>query len=217
MSSAEGTGRTLEEAVEIALRQLGATREEVDIEVLQEARPALLGLGGRDARVRATRKPTAAESARTFAISALGLMGYIITASVQESPDDLSVNLEGRDLGGLIGRHGRTLDALEIILALHLHRQMGRRVQVTVDAAGYRARREKALIEQAQQAAEQARAQQTDVALDPMEPRDRRIIHLALRDDEQVTTASVGEGEDRHIVVMLRDSGTRQETPSEEE
>jgi spoIIIJ-associated protein len=133
--------------------------------------------------------------------SALALLGYQVVATVAPVDDGLLVTLEGHEIAALIGRHGKLLDALEILLALSLQRQLGRRIQVTVDAAGYRARREKALLEQAQQAAERALAEGTAVALEPMEPRDRRIVHLALRDDSRISTASEGEGDHRHVVV----------------
>lgn len=212
MSGVEGSGRTIEEAVENALRQMGVRREAVDVEILQEPRPALLGFGGREARVRITSKPDAADAAKAFAAGALELMGYQVTPSVVQTPDGMAVDLQGRDLGRLIGRHGRTLDALEVLLALHLHQHTGHRVQVTVDAAGYKARREKALIEQARRAAARAAAGGAPVTLDPMEPRDRRVVHLALRDDPGVSTLSEGEGADRHVVIVPRRPGAASPT-----
>jgi spoIIIJ-associated protein len=204
VASADGVGRTLEEAVENALRQIGAARDEVDVEVLQEPRPALLGFGGREARVRVSRRPSAMERARAFLDAAIGMMGHAVSAEVADAGDGITVNLKGRGVGAMIGRHGRTLDALEVLLALHLQRTLGRRVHVTVDAAGYRARREQALVALARRAADRAVAEGVDVALEPMEPRDRRTVHLALKDDARVETFSEGESEHRHVVVRPR-------------
>ncbi len=200
-SATETAGRTVEEAVAKALTELGAGREDVDVEVLQEAKPALLGLGGREARVRVTRRAGTGDMARQVASEILGLMGYTASAEAQETGERITVTIEGQELGGLIGRDGQTLDALEFLVALHSMRRLGRRVQVALDAEGYRARREKTLQEMASQAAGRAIRDRKPVFLEPMHPRDRRIIHLALQLDARVTTSSVGEDEDRRVVV----------------
>ncbi len=208
MSGTEWTGRSVEEAVERALTALGVTRDNVTVEVLQEPKPALLGFGGRDARVRVTPKVSTGQAAEEFVATALRLMGHEVTTRVASTDEGLNVTFEGQGIAGLIGRHGRTLDALEVLLALHLHQRSGERVQVVVDAAGYRARRERALREQAEQAVARAIAEGVPIALDPMEPRDRRTIHLALREDERVSTASEGEGDHRHVVIVPRRADT---------
>jgi spoIIIJ-associated protein len=217
MSGAEGTGRTVEEAVNRALQELGLERDSATIEVLQEPKPALLGFGGREARVRVTPKATIGQAAGEFVATALRLMGHEVSTHVASTDDGMTVTFEGRDVASLIGRHGRTLDALEVLLALHLHQQGGERVQVVVDAAGYRARRERTLRDQAGQAVARALAEGTPVALDPMEPRDRRTIHLALREDERVSTVSEGEGEHRHVVIVPHRAGAATgDIPSDE-
>jgi spoIIIJ-associated protein len=215
MNTAEGTGRTVEEAVASALKQLGSVRDEVDIEVIQEPRPALLGLGGRGARVRITRRPTAAEECGDFVAGIIGMMGYEARIDARDTSDGITVVLEGDDLVGLIGRHGRTLDSLEFLVALHENRRIGHRVQVTLDAAGYRARREKSLLDMAHQAVERAVAEGRPIPLEPMEPRDRRTIHLALADNSQVTTTSQGEDEARHVVIVPREPGGQDQYPDE--
>jgi spoIIIJ-associated protein len=215
--STEATGRTIDEAVELALRQSGLSRDEAVIEVLQEPKPALLGFGGKEAHVRVTRRQTRTESAGEFVTEALGLMGYEVTARVDEAPEGLSVTLEGRDVSRIVGRHGRTLDAIEVLLAQHVNRSQGDRVHVTVDAAGYRAKREKAIEEQARQAADRAIAENAAVALDPMDPRDRRTVHLALREDPRVATTSEGEGDHRHVVITPAGAGRPNEEPGPEE
>jgi spoIIIJ-associated protein len=208
MNAAEAVGRTVEEAVERALRELGAARDDVDIEILQEPRPALLGFGGREARVRVTRRPSPAEIAATFVAQTLELMGQAVTVHTAERDDTLYLTLEGTQLDGVIGRQGQALDAVEILLSLHLQRRTGRRVPVVVDAGGYRARQEQALAEAAQAAAERAVREAATVALDPMEPRERRLVHLALKDDPRVTTVSEGEEEHRHVVIVPREASS---------
>lgn len=200
-SDTEYTGRTIAEAVGRALEATGLSRDQVDVEVIQEPRAALLGLGGREAKVRVRPKPTIAAFAKAQVEQILGLMGYAGTATVEESKDAVSVTLAGHDMGALIGRHGRTLDALEFLLGLHVARRRGAWIPVVVDAQGYRARRERALVDAAHEAAERAVRGGEPVMMDPMEPRDRRTVHVALQDDPRVTTASEGEDDQRRVVV----------------
>ncbi len=216
MNAAEGAGRTVEEAIGRALKEMELQRSEVDVEILQEPRPALLGLGGREAKVRVTRRRTSADESRDFTATVLGMMGYATVVNSLENDEGVAVTLEGGDLGGLIGRRGHTLDSLEFLVALHLIRRFGRRVPVALDAAGYRARREKALLEMARQAADRVVSERKPVSLEPMEPRDRRTIHMALADDPRVTTASEGEDEARHIVVVPRSDGAPGRVPADE-
>jgi spoIIIJ-associated protein len=201
----EYAGRTVEDAVVRALAAMNATREQVDVEVIQEPRPALLGLGGREARVRVTPRPTPGAFARDQAVQILGLMGYEAAATALESDQAISVVLTGRDMGALIGHHGRTLDALELLLGLHTARRHGRWIPVIVDAQDYRARREKALTAAARGAADRAVRDGEPVALEPMDARDRRTVHLALQDDPRVTTASEGQDEQRRVVVRPKE------------
>jgi spoIIIJ-associated protein len=217
MSVAEGTGRTIDEAITDALQRLGAAREAVTVEVLQEPRPALLGFGGREARVKVTLRTGLSDVAQSFVEGILQRMGYSATVKAEERPDGIAVAIEGKELSALIGRHGRTLDALEVLLAVHLHREAGRRVLVVADAVGYRERRAQAIIAKALQATKRAVTEGVPVALPPMDPRDRRTVHLALKDDERVTTISEGEGDLRHVVIVPRPSGTPADRPADQE
>ncbi len=207
MDTAEGTGRTIAEAIAAALAQLGVPRDQVTVEVLQEPRPALLGFGGREARVRLSPLQADHEVARDVALEILRLMGHEAQGEASRSEDGIQVVLKGPDLKGIIGKNGRTLDALELLVALHVQQRLGRRVALTVDAMGYRAKHEQAIAEAAHRAAEQAAAQGSPVALEPMGPRDRRAAHIALRDDVRVATESSGEEPYRHVVVRPASPG----------
>lgn len=204
MTTAEAAGRTVDEAVLKALAQLGVARSEVEVEVLQEPKAALLGFGGREARVRLTVRPGAADALGSLTTEIVRLMGFPTTVTVEETSDGLSAALQGRDLAGLVGRDGRALDALELIAGLHLQRLLGRKVYVSVDAMGYRARREREVQEAALCAAERAVSEGAPIALEPMSARDRRSAHLTLKDDVRVTTSSLGENDARHVVVLPR-------------
>jgi len=204
MTSAEASGRTVDEAVEKALALLGVTRSEVDVEILQEPKAALLGFGGREARVRITMRPGAADTLGALIAEIARLMGFPATVSIEEAPDGLMATLQGRTLAGLVGRDGRALDALEMIAGLHMQRLFGRKIHLGVDAMGYRMRREREVQEAARRAAERAASEGTPVALAPMSARDRRSAHLMLKDDARVTTSSQGEDDARHVVVLPR-------------
>ena len=206
MSATEHSGRTVAEALDRALAALGVSRDEVEVEVIQEPRPALLGLGGREAKVRVTRKATPGAFAQQEAEQLLGLMGYEAQAAVEESAEGISLTFVGQEMDLLIGRDGKTLDALEFLLGLHVARRQGQWIPIVVDTQGYRARRERTLIAAAQQAADRAAREGAPVVLEPMESRDRRTVHLVLQDDPRVTTASEGEGEQRRVVVHPKES-----------
>lgn len=213
MTTAEASGRTVDEAVEKALAQLGVARSEVETEVLQEPKAALLGFGGREARVRLTVLPGEAEALGTLSAEIVRLMGFPATVTVEKTPEGLVAMLEGRDLARMVGRDGRALDALEMLAGLHLHRLFGRKVHLSVDAMGYRARRTQEVEEAALRAAERAVSEGTPIALDPMSARDRRSAHLVLKDDARVTTNSQGEDDARHVVVLLRSGDENSPTP----
>ncbi len=204
MSSAEASGRTVSEAVARALEQMGVSREDVDVEILQEPKAALLGFGGRDARVRLTPRPGAAETLELLAAEVTRLMGFQAAVEADATAEGLAATLQGRGLAPLIGRDGRTLDALEMLLGLLLQRRLGRKAVVSVDVQGYRTGREKAVREAALRAAERAVREGVPVPLAPMSARDRRCAHIALKDDARVTTMSRGEDVARHVVVAPR-------------
>jgi spoIIIJ-associated protein len=131
---------------------------------------------------------------------ALGLDGDV---SVEEQPEGIRAVLEGDDLGLFIGRHGQTIDAVQHLAFKVANRDAERdaAVRVTVDAAGYRARREQALHRQAEQAAEKAAASGRPVALDAMSATERKVVHEFLKDRQDVETYSEGMEPDRHLVV----------------
>ncbi len=209
MESVEVSAKTVEEAVELALERLETTLSEVEVEVLSRGRAGILGFGAEDARVRVTR--LGAPSQVGFLAKELveGLLRAMhIRASVNlRAPDDsgpLALDIKGNDLGILIGRRGETLASLQYLLNLMLSRRLKSRTAVTLDVEGYRQRREEALHNLARRMAERVRATGQAIALEPMPARERRIVHLALAEDGDVTTQSAGEGEDRKVVIVPR-------------
>ncbi len=202
-----GSGRTVEEAIEAALRMSGLSREEAEIEVLDEGARGFLGLGGREARVRVVPKARTGpevSQAGEMAATLLRYLGFQATVTARAVGQGVAVEVEGEDLAALIGRHGRGLQAFEAVLSLLVSRAAGRTVAVEVDAAGYRQRRRSALVAMAQRAAQRAVREGRSIHLPPMDSRERRVVHTALASHPEVTTHSEGEGRDRHVVVEPR-------------
>ncbi len=237
-TSVETTGKSVDEAIDLALEELGVDDEDdVDVEVLSEARGGLLGIGGGQARVRVTLRDTSvprpgnvadaapvpegefvedeAEMAAQCLDRILEMMGIEADVSIRDpetAGDGLGsvkavLDVEGDDLGILIGRRGETLQQLQYLLNIMMTREFGERQAFTVDVEGYRRRRERQLTTLAQRTADTVRRTRRPVTLEPMPPNERRIIHIALAEDRYVSTESTGEGEDRAVSVSPRDGG----------
>ncbi|MCJ7667735.1 MAG: protein jag [Anaerolineae bacterium] len=213
--SVEASGNTIEEATEKALAQLGASREEVEIQILSQGGRRLLGLGTQEARVRVTLRPPKPEEEVTLVANEVLerlLAGMGIEAQVRLRPTDLSegpnpivLDITGENLGILIGRRGETLLALQYITRLIVNLRLHQWAEIIVDVEGYKKRRESSLTQLALRMADRATLLGQAVSLEPMPAHERRIIHLALRDHEKVTTESVGEGDLRKVVIFPRE------------
>jgi spoIIIJ-associated protein len=208
MKHAEGAGRTVEEATERALMQLGATLEDVDVEVLDPGARGMLGLGAREARVRVTLREGAAATAHRLADRLLQVMGFATTVRARESGDTVTVEVRGQDLGALIGRRGGTLEAVELLLGAMVTKETGLRSRIIVDVEGYWERRSAYLTKLARLTADRVQRSGRQVLLAPMPARERRVIHTLLAEHPAVMTFSQGEGPDRRVVVAPRAPGT---------
>ena len=281
MAGVEAEGRTVSEATNKALEELGLRKDEVEVEVLSEGRPRLLGFRGEPARVRVTALPEPAprpaapprppvvvdeddedeyeddeesdededeeydedeeaedeeeyeeeeesqppelqkivstikvdpadlQMAVGVLENLLRLMGLDAGVSAREPETagdgvgmiEAVLDVDGEDLGILIGRRGTTLMSLQYVLNLIASKQANRRVSFGVDVDGYRRRREEALVSLARRTAARVRGTGRSVTLEPMPPNERRIIHITLAEDPAVMTVSVGEGEERKVAV----------------
>lgn len=204
MKHAEGTGRTVEDATERALMQLGASHEDVDVEVLDAGARGMLGLGAREARVRVTLREGAAAAAHRLADKVLQLMGFATTVRARESADTVTIEVHGQDLGALIGRRGGTLEAVELLLGAMVAKETSLRSRIILDVEGYWERRYAYLEKLARQTAERVHRDGRQIVLSPMPSRERRVIHSLLADHPSVMTFSQGEGVDRRVVVAPR-------------
>jgi len=205
MRSVEKEGRTAEEAIERALEELGVGREEAQIEILGESYRNLFKLlGGRSIRVRATARgddPLLSE-AKTSLGRILKEMGIEAEVSGEKKEDWVCLEVKSQAAGLLIGRRGKTLDALQYLMNRILNPDGDKRVRILLDAEGYRAKKRAEIVSFAQRSAEKAKARGEEVVLVPLDPFERRIIHLELQDDPDVKTFSEGDGYLRKVHVV---------------
>lgn len=131
-------------------------------------------------------------------------VGEVTIDEYEGDEGELILDITGDDLAILIGRHGRTLDAMQFVVSAITVRSMGFRYPVIVDVEGYKSRQREKLESIARSTANKAASQHRSVKMRPMTPYERRIVHIALRDDDRVDTASEGEGSARHVVVVPR-------------
>ncbi len=263
MESVEVGAKSVDEAIDIALSDLGLKRSQVSIEILTPGKPGIFGLGGEQARVRVTaleegtarpmreeqaeeeayeeetprreerreeERPPAergdpieikdldseeVETAVEFLRTLLEGMDIDTDVTIRE-PETAAdgqgrasavLDIEGDDLGLLIGRRGSTLAALQYMVNVMLTRKMDSRVIVTVDVERYHRRREETLQNLAQRMADRVSNSGRPMTLEPMPAAERRIIHIALSDDEDVVTGSVGQGDERKVVIRPRGGG----------
>jgi spoIIIJ-associated protein len=222
MESPEVSAKTVEEAVQKALEQLGLSREEVEVTILKKGKPGFLGLGGEEATVRVTPLPQATEGSETGNKTAalakevleelLRLMKLNAEVELKPSPSGgeslemqpITLEIKGNDLGILIGRRGQTLASLQHLLRLIIARYEKARVSLNIDVEGYKQRRYQALRELALNLAQKVKSTGQLVTLEPMPSDERRVIHLALSVHPEVATKSVGDGEVRKVVILPR-------------
>jgi len=218
----EATGETVGEAKWAALRELermhpGIDKSTVRFEVVTQGERGLLGVGYAPARVVATAaelvagvgEPSALADEAELVADARSLIELIVSelgvrcrVDVRETADGITVDCSGGDLGVLIGRYGQTIDAVQYIVnAIFARPSDGERIEVTVDAEGYRDRRRATLEQLAARAAERALQTGESVELDAMTAVERKIVHLRLKELEGVETSSAGTEPNRYVVV----------------
>jgi len=216
MESIEVSAKTEEEAIAIALAELGLSRSEVEVVVVKKGKTGIFGFGSEEVRVKVTplgqklgEGEDVAGMAQAVLQDVLSLMNVPANVVLDKSGGDVGnipLDIKGEDLGILIGRRGETLSALQYLVNLIISRRLKTRVGVVVDVEGYRQRRYESLRLLARRLAEQVRSTGRSVTLEPMPPNERRIIHLELKDNPDVATQSIGQGEERKIAILSKSS-----------
>ncbi|MGN0299257.1 MAG: RNA-binding cell elongation regulator Jag/EloR [Lachnospiraceae bacterium] len=200
------TGKTVEEAVKNALVQLDITEDCLIYEIVDKGSTGFLGFGAKQAVIKAKKKNTVMEDGVEFLERVFKTMNMqvTITMSYDEEEKTISYDLEGDDMGVLIGKRGQTLDSLQHLVSLVVNKNSENYLRVKLDTENYRERRKETLENLAKNIAFKVKKTRKPVALEPMNPYERRIIHSALQNDQYVTTKSEGEEPFRHVIVMMK-------------
>ena len=215
MESLEMSAKTVEEAIQLALEKLNVSREKVEVAVIKEGKPGILGLGGEEAVVRVTplengpaEEVDISDRAEEILENLLAAMGVQASVVVNVEPGgekgvagSVTLDIIGDDLGILIGRWGQTLASLQYMVRLILAHQLKAWLPVTIDVEGYKQRRFEALQNLAYRLAEQVQIEKAPFTLETMPAYERRIIHMTLAEHPKVTTRSIGMGESRRVVI----------------
>lgn len=206
MNLIESTGRTVEEAVQNGIEELGIKRDNAVIKVLCEPSQGFLGLiGGKTARVQVSIRYDQSTYLQHFLEKVLRMMGLHGRVTIKEEHEQIEATISGSQSGLLIGRRGRTLNEMQYLLNTISRRQFGEASKrVFLDVGNYRYRRERTLFRLAERTARKVAATGHEIALESMNPQERRIIHLALQGHEAVLTLSRGDDPYRRVVITPR-------------
>ena len=206
MEFVEFKGKTKDEALMQASVELGVPSTDLEYEVVCEETKGFLGIGSKPCIIKARRKKTFIDEIREYLESLFKAMDIDteIQMEFDETENVLSINLEGPEMGILIGKRGQTLDALQYIISLAVNKKSESYIRVKLDTENYRARRKETLENLAKNIAFKVKRSKRSFALEPMNPYERRIIHATLQNDKYVSTRSEGEEPYRKVIVYLK-------------
>jgi spoIIIJ-associated protein len=213
METYEFEGKTTEEAIENAARKLNLPVEDLNIDVIEPGSAGIFGLvGGRRAKIKVTLKsaPEAEQSSAMHEVrlaqetleKILSMIPVEANVQTDRMEDNIVLNIVGDRSGLLIGRKGKTLDALQYIVTKIVNKAIDKRINVVVDSENYRKRRKDSITQLALKMGDKAKKTKKPVATNPLNPHDRRLVHLALKDDDDLETKSRGEGLLKKVVII---------------
>ena len=206
MEFIEISAKNVDDAITQATVQLGITSDQLEYEVLDKGSTGFLGIGSKNAVIKARKKFSIDENVVEFLSSIFDAMKMEveILVAVNEEEHIIEVELKGDDMGILIGKRGQTLDSLQYLTNLAINKHSDEYYKVKIDTKDYRKRRKETLENLAKNIAYKVKRTKRPVSLEPMNPFERRIIHSALQNDRYVTTHSEGDEPYRHVVVTLK-------------
>jgi spoIIIJ-associated protein len=215
MEFREFEGKTTEDAIQQACEHYQVSSEQLEIDIVSVGSPGIFGIGARKAKIRAAMKEEPEETlviqAREFLEQVLAHMQEPASVVARQEDDRITLKIESADAGLLIGKQGQTLDALQYLVTKMLAKKSGRKVRIAIDVEAYRARHSESLAQMAKKYGDKVKRSGKSVTLNPMNPYDRRIIHLALQGDRELKTMSRGEGLYKKVVI----SPARKKEPPE--
>lgn len=206
MEFIEVSAKNVDDAITQATVQLGITSDQLEYEILDKGSTGFLGIGSKNAVIKARKKFSMDENVIEFLSSVFDAMKMTveILVEVNEEEHSIEVELKGDDMGILIGKRGQTLDSLQYLTNLAINKHSDEYYKVKIDTENYRKRRKETLENLAKNIAYKVKRTKRPVSLEPMNPFERRIIHSALQNDRYVTTHSEGDEPFRHVVVTLK-------------
>lgn len=206
MEFIEISAKNVDDAITQATVQLGITSDQLEYEVLDKGSTGFLGIGSKNAVIKARKKFSIDENVVEFLSSIFDAMKMEveILVAVNEEEHIIEVELKGDDMGILIGKRGQTLNSLQYLTNLAINKHSDEYYKVKIDTEDYRKRRKETLENLAKNIAYKVKRTKRPVSLEPMNPFERRIIHSALQNDRYVTTHSEGDEPYRHVVVTLK-------------
>ena len=206
MSAMEIEGKSVEEAIETACQRLSLPADQLEIEIVSHGSSGIFGIGTRNAKILVSPKETGdaalLEEAREVLENILAHIQIPATVEANWVENRIRLNIASNGSGLLIGKRGQTLHALQFIVNKIFNRQGSKKAHIIIDTENYRERRRKALTEVALNLANRAKKSGRPATSSPLSAYDRRIIHLAVKDDRQVRTKSKGDGALRKVVVF---------------
>ena len=206
MEFIEISAKTVDDAITEALVKLGTTSDRIEYEVIEKGSAGFIGIGRRDAVIKARKKYSIEDDTREFLNKVFAAMDLQVEIIIDRPEDGNVVNVElkGDDMGVLIGKRGQTLDSLQYLTNLAVNKHAENFVKVKIDTEDYRKRRRETLENLARNIAYKVKRTKHPVSLEPMNHFERRVIHSTLQNDKFVTTHSEGEEPYRHVVVTLK-------------
>jgi spoIIIJ-associated protein len=202
----EITAKTVDEAITNAMLELGTTIENIEYEVIEKESSGFLGIFGKPAKIRVRIKMTVEAQAKKFLDDIFRAMQISARCEVNYDKDNsiIEINIDGDEMGVLIGKRGQTLDSLQYLVSLVVNKSSENYIKVKLDTENYRERRKETLENLAKNIAFKVKRTRKPVALEPMNPYERRIIHSALQNDKFVETYSEGEEPYRKVVINIK-------------
>jgi len=213
MTTYEFEGKNTEEAIQNASHELNLPVEDLSIDIVEPGSAGIFGLVGiKKARIKVEKigekgEPTANDRtglqiAHEALENILALIPITTVVNSQKADGTIVLNIEGDKSGLLIGKKGKTLDALQFIVNKIVNKELGKRTRVSIDAENYRERRKELLVQLALRMGDKAKRIKKPVTINPLNPRDRRIIHLTLKQDKGLETKSRGEGLHKKVIII---------------
>ncbi len=206
MEFIEITAKTVDDAITEACRKLSVTSDKLEYDVIDEGSAGFLGIGSRSAVIKAKVKSSVQDIARSFLNDVFEAMNLTVVIEIKYDELDhfMEIDLQGDEMGVLIGKRGQTLDSLQYLTSLVVNKEVENYIRVKVDTENYRKRRKDTLENLAKNIAFKVKRTKRPVSLEPMNPYERRIIHSALQNDRYVMTHSEGDEPFRRVVVTLK-------------